>query len=201
MEVRQYFWILWKWWWMVAIVAIVVIVSTIVFTFSQAPLYESDLRLIVHPSDVVTTDLRELRSAISDLEAPIVTNTYAEIIQSDTIEDQAWHALGFATDKNYKIKSAVLQETTLIEITVTGTDPEMVYLLTNQVAEETLAYVKNLKTIYEITLLDPARVSDTPVSPNVKLNLVIGVVVGIGLGFFMASFVEYLQVPKISEGG
>ena len=195
MELKRYLRILWHWWWLVLVVFVTVVLSTIAFTYTRTPEYETSVRLIVSPSAITGTDLRELRSSISDLDKPIVANTYAEIGQSPFIIQAAWEQLEMKPQKDFKVSSSVLQETSIVIIDVSGPNPTLVQQLATAVSEQTLEYVAGFYEVYDLTLLDPAMRPNTPTSPNEKLNLVLGLVLGIALGGTCAFLAEYLTVP------
>src|SRR5262245_27923476 len=195
MELKRYLMILWNWWWLVLVALITVIISTIIFTYTQTPEYEATVRLVVSPSALTLTDLSELRATTIALDKPIVANTYAEIGQSPTIINSAWTQLGLSRQKEYKVESSVLPETSIVMITITGPDPVMVEQFANAITEQTLAQVGKLYEVYDLTLLDPPSLPTTPSSPNRQLNLVLGVVLGVGFGLLSAFLAEYLQTP------
>lgn len=195
MELKRYLRILWNWWWLVLVTFITVVIATIAFTYTRIPEYESIVRLVVSPSAITATDVRELRETIADLDKPIVVNTYAEIGQSPTIISSAWSQLGLPSQKAYKVNSSVLQETNIIVITITGPNAELVQQLAEAVANQTLAHVATLYEVYDLSLLDPASISTTPINPNIKLNLALGVILGLGLSVIVAFLAEYLKTP------
>jgi len=195
MELKRYLITLWNWWWLVLVAWITVVISTIVFTYTQIPEYETVVRLVVSPSALTLTDLSELRATTTALDKPIVANTYAEIGQSPTIIQTAWDQLELPPQKAYVVKSSVLPETSIVVITVTGPDPVLVQHLAETVAEQTLAQVAKLYEVYDLTLLDPAMVPTVPIRPNKKLNFGLGVILGLGLSVLAAFLAEYLKTP------
>jgi diguanylate cyclase (GGDEF)-like protein len=191
--------ILWDWWWLVLVTLITVIISTIIFTYTRVPVYETNVRLVVSPSATNVTSLSELRAATIALDKPIVANTYAEIGQSPAIVNAAWEQLGLKRQKGYTIRATVLPLTSLVIITVDGPDPALVQQLANAVTDQTLGRVSKLYEVYDLSVLDPASLPSAPSSPNTQLNLVLGVVLGLGLGILAAFLAEYLKTPMQIE--
>jgi capsular polysaccharide biosynthesis protein len=77
---------------------------------------------------------------------------------------------------------------------VEGIDPLLVQVFTNKIGEYTIEYVKNLNGVYELMILDPAISPESPIRPNMSLNLVLGAVIGfvIGVGVaFLSGLKEY----------
>lgn len=183
---------LWKWWRLFSAAFLIVFISTIVFTFTQTPIYETNVRLIVSPSSVLMSDLNDLRSAVTALSAPVVTNTYAEISQSPSTVEKAWKQLDVKPQKTYLVISTVLQETTIVNITVSGPDPKLTRDLANAITDQTMMYVEGLTTVYNLTLLDPAVTPELPSKPTYLLNLVLGIIIGLMTGVILTFMAEYL---------
>jgi len=192
MELKRAMMALWKWWRLFSVAFLVVFISTIVFTFTQTPIYETNVRLIVSPSSVLMSDLNDLRSAVTALSAPVVTNTYAEISQSPSTVEKAWKQLDVKPQKTYLVISTVLQETTIVNITVSGPDPKLTRDLANAITDQTMMYVEGLTTVYNLTLLDPAVTPELPSKPAYLLNLVLGIIIGLMTGVILTFMAEYL---------
>jgi capsular polysaccharide biosynthesis protein len=192
MELKRAMMVLWKWWRLFIGAFLTVFISTVVFTFTQTPIYETSVRLIVSPSSVLMADLNDLRSAVTALSAPVVTNTYAEISQSPSTVEKAWKLLDIRPQKTYHVISTVLQETTIVNITVSGPDPKLTRDLANAITDQTMMYVEGLTTVYNLTLLDPAVTPELPSKPTYLLNLVLGIIIGLMTGVMLAFMAEYL---------
>ena len=195
MELKRAMMVLWKWWRLFIGGFLTVFISTVVFTFTQTPIYETNVRLIVSPSSILMSDLsdlNDLRSAVTALSAPVVTNTYAEISQSPSTVEKAWKQLEIRPQKTYHVISTVLQETTIVNITVSGPDPKLSRDLANAITDQTMMYVEGLTTVYNLTLLDPAVIPELPSKPTYLLNLVLGFIIGLMTGVLLAVMAEYL---------
>lgn len=193
MELKRYLNTLFQWWWLGLITFIVTLLATLIFTYGQVPVYESTTTLVVSPNAMISTDLGELRAAVTSLDKPIVANTYAEIGQSDSVINAAMSHLGVRPSRDYAVGSSVLQETNIIKITVTGPEPMMVQKLAAAVADQTLDYVSELFEVYDLIKLDPASLPSEPSTPNVNLNLLVGASLGVGLAVILVFLAEYLR--------
>lgn len=195
MELKRGMKVLWRWKWLFLLAFIITVGSTVLFTFTQVPMYESNVRLIVSPSSSLTADLNDLRSAVTALSAPVVANTYAEISQSASIVEKAWRQLNVRPQISYDVVSTVIQETTIVEITVSGPNPKVSQSLANAITDQTIKYVEGLTTVYNLTLLDPAVAPVLPSRPNYQFNLAMGIILGLMAGVLLAFMAEYLTVP------
>jgi capsular polysaccharide biosynthesis protein len=201
MELKRYLIILLRHWWFILITLVVAVVATGVFTYLAAPRYETIVRLVVSPSEDVIQDIHEQRASLDTLNKPIIANTYAEIAQSTSIVEAAWEQLDdpLAQDEDYRdefeVVGSVLHDTNIVVLTITGPDPVLVQQLATAISERTLDYVDGLYETYDLKPLDFAVLPDEPVSPNVKLNFALGIVLGLGTGALFAFLAEYLSAP------
>lgn len=200
MELKRYLSILLRRWWLILIIFVATIAATVAFTYTCPRRYKTTVRLVVSPAKEATADIADQRASLGTLK-PVIANTYAEIAQSPTILEKAWGQMettsaqerGFK--KKFEVEASVLYDTNILVITVAGPVPVLVQQLATAVTECTLDYVIGLYEIYDLKLLDPATLPDEPISPNVKLNLALGVVLGLGAGGLFAFLVEYLKTP------
>lgn len=197
MELKRGIKVLWKWKWLFLLVLIAAVGSTIFFTFTQVPIYETSVRLVVSPSSSLAEDLNDLRSAVTALSAPVVANTYAEIAQTPAIIEKAWGQLNIKPKINYTVVSTVIQETIIVNITVSGPDPKLSQSLANAITDQTIKYVEGLTTVYSLTPLNPAVAPLLPAKPNYQFNLVMGIVLGLIAGVLLAFMAEYLTAPSL----
>jgi diguanylate cyclase (GGDEF)-like protein len=98
----------------------------------------------------------------------------------------------------YSYVAVVLPETNIIDFTITGTDPELVALLTNTMGQRAVEYVENLYQVYDMSLLDPATVPVDPISPQPFRDAGVAFVVGTALGVGLALLQELLRAPIVN---
>jgi diguanylate cyclase (GGDEF)-like protein len=196
MELKRYLKVLLRWWWLSLIAFLTVLTASIAFTYTQTPKYEATASLVVSPTTALA-DLNEVRASLSALDKPTVINTYAEIAQSQTIVQQAWDDLAVPPETRWRFegRSWVLQKTNIVLITVAGPDPAIVHEAANAIARHTVDYVGELYEVYDLKLLDAAERPGSPVSPNKKLNILMGFVLGGGIGIAFTFVAEYLRAP------
>ncbi len=192
MEIRRYLQILGRWWWVAAVAFITVAAGSVIFTFVLPPRYKASATLVVSPTASMAS-IRDVRDSLNTLDKPSIANTYAEIAQSDTIWEKAWADIGLSPEKTFSVHSEVLYKTNIIVISVEGPDPEVARDLATAIADRTMEYVSTLYEIYDLKLLDSPRLPRSPISPNKKLNLALGIVLGLGFGGTAAFIADYLQ--------
>lgn len=100
------------------------------------------------------------------------------------------------------VSSRVRSGTNMIEITVEGTNPQLVQQFANQIGQSTLEYVNVLYEVYDMNILDDAVLPVAPIRPDTKMNLalsvVLGFVFGVGLALLLGSM-SFSAVPTSSQ--
>jgi diguanylate cyclase (GGDEF)-like protein len=193
MELKIYLRILLRKWWIVLPAFLVTFTSTVVFTFTQAPIYEATTTYVVAltdaSSDVWGLDVLSRQGEIA--------NTYAEVALSRTVRQAAADDIHLSSEQQatLSVSSRLKSGTNVVEITVEGTDPTLVKDFANAVGSRTEAYARELYEAYDLRLLDSAPLPSMPVRPNNNLNLALGAVFGLALGAGVAFLAEYLRAP------
>lgn len=188
MEIRIFLLLLLKKWRTILITLLITVGSVLVFTLVQTPVYSASTTYVVSPA----SQLLEGTSFLSGLSVlggqPSVVNTYANIATSGIVRQNASKALGFdaATTSRLSVESRVKAGTNIIEITVKGSDPVTVQAFANRIGQSTVEYVSTLYEVYDMKILDGAKSPESPAWPNVKLNMVLSVALGLGLGVALA---------------
>jgi len=196
MEIKIFLRLLLKRWWIILLSLVVILVGTIIFTIYQTPIYSTSATYVVSPSPEILNGTSFL-SGLSVLGGqPTVANTYASIATSLTVKQKASEALGLnsAQTNDLIVHSRVQNGTNVIEISVEGTNPLLVQAFANKIGDSTIEYIGDLSGVYEMKVLDSAKSPDSPIRPNMKLNLAIGIFLGLVLGgglAFLTSLNEY----------
>jgi diguanylate cyclase (GGDEF)-like protein len=130
-----------------------------------------------------------------------IGDTYAQIGSSRKVQGAAATKLGLSSEErgSLELQSVLLTGTTLLQITATSPDPTMAADYANAVANSLVTYVAEANGIFEVTVLDTASAPTRPVSPDVPLNLALGVAGGLLLGVGLA-LVSHLVQPQ-GKGG
>jgi diguanylate cyclase (GGDEF)-like protein len=198
MELKFYLRILLERWWIALLIFLITIGSTIFFTLRQVPTYSATATFVVSPS----SSFSDARSFLTGLDAldtgrSLVANTYSDIATSDTVRQEAIHAMGLSVYQSDSliIDSKLRAGTNVIEITAEGNDPSLVFNFANKVGENTVNYVQKLYGVYDLKPLDAAKAPVSPIRPNRKLYIALGGLLGLFLGVGLVFFLEYLQSP------
>ncbi len=195
MELRRYINIVLHWWWLVAASFIVVTVAGFLFSLSQPPRYRSSLTMVVSPKSSIT-ELSAVRQSLDSLENVSIINTYAEIIRSRRVYQQALAKLSASGgSEDVSILVNVIQRTNLIRIDAEGSDPVKVYQMANAVADQAVIYIDDLYEIYNVKVLDEALMPTASISPNIPRDTLLAAILGAIFGVSMSFLAEYLKKP------
>lgn len=177
-------------WWILAIAAVAL--SIVTFTYTEIfvdPLYRTDGTLYVNAQRTQSSDISQMNLNASQ---QLVT-TYKEILSRRTFLSQVAADL----DNRYTVKNLSnmismdsINETEILQITVTGKVPQDVYDICHSVlmhASDELVRVINAGSV---KILDDGQVPVAPVSPNVKNNTLIAFVLGMVIGALIVLLLE-----------
>lgn len=181
--------------WILALVMLVLSVSAAgLGSFFTTPEYSATTRLFVstpESSDTVNQYQGNLLSQQRVL-------SYAEIIRGKRVAQLVIDDLQLpltAQELSTQVSTEVVQDTVLLDVTVTDGSPAQAQTLANTLAEKFIALVGELETPGDVagsaapvnvTVLESADRPSTPVIPNVPLNLGLGALIGLMLGVGLA---------------
>jgi succinoglycan biosynthesis transport protein ExoP len=136
--------------------------------------------------------------------------SYADIVDTPLVTDPVVKQLNLGISSEElarKISASNPLDTLLLNISVTDNDPEQAAKMANAVAAQFSTVVRQLETpdtstqapgtppqaLVKATVVKPANVPTVPVSPRPKINLALGLLVGLALGIGLAVLRESLD--------
>lgn len=125
-----------------------------------------------------------------------LVGTYSEIAKSDSVMTKVVSNLGLdLTDEQLakKISVTTVNDTELIDITVTDTSANRAAQIANETAKVFMENVAGLMKINNLQIVDTAVVNNDPVSPNLRLNLAIALLAGLVISIFIIFLRETLN--------
>ena len=157
---------------------------------SAEPFYESSARYIVAPAKdpVDPGTVGEGIRTLDDARSRAIVATFAEVLGSGTIHQEAARSLGLdeLTSADYSYRSAILPEANVIELTVRGPNPQMTVLLSGTVGGSASEKFTELYQIYDIVLLDAPTTPTAPSNPTLLQTLVMSGALGLLAGGALA---------------
>ncbi len=186
-----------------------IIVLGIMTVFFIDKKYESTSKLFLKPD--VTEGITDYTQINSN---NLMVNNYIEMLKGNNIQSQAADELSMETSE---VKAALTisnqTNTQIISITAITTDPELSKQIVDAVVKVFRKEVKETLNVNNIAVVDQAEVATAPVSPNLKMNLIIGALLGgfISVGYLFIKFMldthihnkeeaeKYLGIPMLGS--
>jgi capsular exopolysaccharide synthesis family protein len=149
----------------------------------------------------------DVRTATDAYAASIFLNSraqsYADLAHSSELAERVIDVLDLdmtPADLSDRISSEVVEETSVITITITDTDPQRAQTIADVVTSEFQTYAEELETPGEgtesqihVRLTDAPEYNPDPVSPNIALNVAAGAMIGLMLGIALGVTRELLD--------
>ncbi len=193
MELRSYLEVLRRRWWILLLVPSVAALAAFVLTKQTTPMYRATATILVNqtqaPGVVQYNDV---------LTSERLTNTYAEIVERSVVLQESLARLGLPISEEAladKITVTTVRNTQLLRITAEDADPDQAASIANIVSQvfinDNASQVAGRPGTVSIT--NQAKVPLDPASPNLRLNLILGVVLGVMMAGVVVVVQEYLD--------
>lgn len=166
---------------LILIVTLVFTVLGLTFTkFMIKAEYQSSATLIVNnrqaENQSITSD--EIRSAQN------LASVYSIIIKSDTVLEQVIQKNGLDMDVealSKRISVTSVDNTQVIKISTKTKDPELSQKITASVVEIAPDFIVDMVEAGSVKIISEASFDDKPVSPNLKMNTLVSMILGLML--------------------
>lgn len=150
------------------------------------PQYTTNIKLYVNSN---TDNLLASGGSISqgeiDASAKLV-NTYLVVVQSDSFLEKVADKLGDGTTAGAikgMISCAQINETLAFKVNVTSSDPQRAAEVANAIADTCPSEIVRVLKVGGVEVIDYAKVPTSQSSPNLRKNVMIGLIVGLALSF------------------
>ena len=131
-----------------------------------------------------------------------LTTTYARLVTSSKNLDRAAASLTPGVIDEHRVSASAVRDTFLIDIRVTDPDPQRAADVANAVANAFPEFIKDVqlsgvsegaRQINTVFISEPAEADTTPVSPDLRLNTVLGAFLGLLVAAGGVALFEYLD--------
>ena len=165
--------------------------------FLITPKYGTDTQLVVQSNQETLTNA----NLQSDLTGNVMmVNTYKDLIKSDVVLDQVSLQLAkengiqyTSNELNKMISVTQSQNSQMFSIRVISINAKEAMEIANKTAMIFKEKAVEILKVDKVSIISPAKLQTTPVSPNKKLNLLIGAVIGLILGVMIVFLLEFLD--------
>ena len=193
MELIQYWRLIFQNRIVIACTTFFALILTIGFTSTITPLYQSEAEIFVS-TPASNLDITGLATGSSFSQQRV--KSYAQIINSPITLEPVVNRLNLKLTPEQlsgQVTASAPLDTVLITLIVTDTNPQLAAKIANTVAEQFGITVSELE-LHGIGVDSPVKVSlvksaipnENPISPNKKVNYLIGLVMGFALGVGIA---------------
>ena len=167
-------------------------VSALYTFYAVTPTYSAITQMLVnHKSDT----LSEIR--LEDINTNVqMISTYKDIIKGPVILEEVQEKL----EPNYSVGELANMvsissntDSQVFSLTVTTKSPTEAATIANEIAATFQTSIGKIMNVENVTVISEATVNSNPISPNVPMNLVLGLLVGgmLGVGIaFLQTFMD-----------
>lgn len=174
----------------VSIVIITIIFGMITFALSEffiTPKYESSITMYVNNRKSTGDEVSETKTLSSDIVASQqLVPTYIEMIKSDNVLQEVCDVVRKKTGEKFtvgKIRRMITAEavsnTEIIRVSVKTTESVMAREIANTIANVAPNKIQKFIERSDVRIIDRAKLSTSPVSPNVRNNTILGALLGL----------------------
>lgn len=182
----------------VAVLAFGVIAFSVTY-FLVTPLYLSSISLYVSNAKI----MQQTRIDSNDIDASTkLVNTYMAIVQSDAILNKVAtiaHLDYTASDIRKMMSMEAVANTEIFTVGIENPNPKRAAKLANTLAKVTFTELVNYLEGSSVKVIDYATIADKPSSPNMKLNTLIGVLLGLMVSIAFVVLQDMLDVRIKTE--
>lgn len=146
--------------------------------FVATPIYQSTSKLYILSKTTSITSLADIQVGTS------LASDYVELIKSRPVVLTVIKDMDLDMSYDAMVDSLIVEnvsDTRLVKITVSDTDPERAKLIANKFAKVAKVQISNIMRTDEPTIAEGAVVKRTPVSPDKRKNILMGILIGIVL--------------------
>ena len=177
---------------MIVSFALVGVILSAIFTFFVVtPKYSARTQLLV--SRTQSNEIVQQTDINTNLQ---LINTYKDIIKGPVILDDVREKLDVEMSHQAlsdKVNIETKNDSQVFSLSITGENPYDAAVLANTIAETFRNKIGDLMKVDNVSIISEAVPNLTPVSPNQKLNLVIGLMLGAMLGIGLSFVLEFLD--------
>lgn len=194
-----------------------IIVTVVVFAllgliyskFLVTPMYKSSTTFVLSKSKESATQSEASNEAITQSDITLnskLVSTYSEIIKSKTIAKEVINSLGLdmsVSEFKSNVSVTSKDDTELIEITVSNSNPKLSADIANSLAEVFREKVNDVYKIDNLSVIDIAEPNEVPYNvgtvKNIALFAVIGLVLSCGVIFVIVYFDDTIKDERDIE--
>lgn len=197
LDLRELFEIIIKRFKLIVIITLTItFIAAIISVFLIPPTYEANVGIIISKQDgekITSQDITMYQNLMQ---------TYKNIAGTNKVAELAAAKLGSGIEaKDLLNKTSITTKTgtMVLNITVASKSAVEAYKAVQAYAEAFVGRAKELIPEGDIKIMDNAQLPESPVKPNVKLNIAIGFLLGLLVSAGTAFILEYLNNTIVTK--
>jgi uncharacterized protein involved in exopolysaccharide biosynthesis len=181
-----------RYWWVVVLAMAVNLGSAVYFAARQVPVFQARTTLMIVP-DKTLKEPREIADSLNTLDRRTIIATLAMLPSSRTLTAEAGRQLQLGDKQfaRFSVKTSVVPDSNVLELTVAGPDPRIAAMLANKIADMSVAGTSGLYGIFEMQILDRAEQPAAPLGTAVPRMLfaaaLLGLLIGVAVAFLLGN--------------
>lgn len=129
---------------------------------------------------VLTNQDESMGNLSTDLSASqMVANDVTTLLESNRVQKATADDLGLESLKDFKVTVSSATTSRVIELSVTGTDPELVARVANSIAENVSAISQDVMKVQAVNIIDQALTPQAPSGPSRTLYVAVALMGGL----------------------
>src|SRR5438270_5804257 len=207
MELIHYWRVVRRWAWLIILCPLIAAPATGLISLQLPKVYEANVLLYVR-----TAQLIPQTQGVAPVTSDQVLRTYAQLMTVRPLLKQVISDESLPTDPVTLAKHITVTpnpNTLNLNIAVQDTDPGRGQRTANTLVSDFIAYVKTLEPVSKgttttsqqesLVIAQPADLPTEPVSPKPLLNVALGILAGLAVGFGLAFLLDYLDQSVRSD--
>lgn len=183
-----------RWKMILSITLLTTLMVGIISIFVIAPKYESNTKVFVGKE---RTDSKDQNYNNSDIQMyQQLLKTYAEVIKTNALVEKAINASNLNTTSEEILSDMTVTPTAntqILEIKYISKDRELSKAVLDAITGEFIKTSTELIPNGNVKVIEPAKLPDSPASPNNKMNIAIAFLVGLMISVGLSFLLEFID--------
>lgn len=144
---------------------------------------------------VLTNQEESAGNLSTDLSASqMVANDVTTLLKSNRVQKATADDLGLKNLKDFEIEVTSATTSRVIELSVTGTDPELVAKVANAIADNVSSISRDVMKVEAVNIIDPALAPVAPSGPSRPLYVAVALMGGLFLAVAIVVLADMLNM-------
>jgi capsular polysaccharide biosynthesis protein/GGDEF domain-containing protein len=178
---------------LILIFILIAVCISLVISATMTPVYQT---FVIAPNKNLPSS-RDVVSAFTALDTLNIFSTYADILSSNRVVEEANKVVGLSDEEiaSYKRSTEMNPESIILGLMVEGPDPQTAAVLANEMGKYGIQFINAYFSVFEIDFLDQAVVSAIPQRPRTYRDMSIAAGIGLVGGLLFVILKEITKIP------